>query len=280
MFAVASGKGGTGKTTVTVNLARVFSETMPVQVIDCDVEEPDVRLHLPGRKNRSVIVHTRVPVIDDNACIHCGACSSFCGFRALVVAGKMAMVFPEICHGCGGCVMVCPVQAISLTEHRVGTVEQARVNGNLAVITGVLDVGSPMAGPVIRAARHTGDPEILTLLDAPPGTSCPAVESLRNADFAILVTEPTPFGLHDLSLVVELVRLLEVPFCVVVNRHHEGDDRIHEFCRKKSIDIAITIPENRKYASAGARGLVLVDEFPELRAPFLELAHRLKKETT
>ncbi len=203
ILAVASGKGGTGKTTVALNLARAWGG--PVQLLDCDVEEPNVHLFLELSGTEREIVSIPVPEVDESLCDGCGECGKFCQYHAIVSFGTAPLIFAEMCHGCGGCALVCPRKAIREIKRRIGAVETARA-GDIVLIQGRLDVGSAMAPPLIREVKARMRPGLPAILDAPPGTSCPVVATLRGADFAALVTEPTPFGLHDLELAVETVR--------------------------------------------------------------------------
>ena len=260
ILAVASGKGGTGKTTLSVSLARVMEAA--VQVADCDVEEPNAHLFLPGTETRTEVVAIPVPEVDESLCDGCGECGRFCRFHAIVSFGTKPLVFPELCHGCGGCVRVCPRKAIRETDHAIGTVETSQA-GNVSLVHGRLNVGAPMAPPLIRAVKARLRNGIPAILDAPPGTSCAVIATLRGADFVLLVTEPTPFGWHDLKLAVEMVRELRIPFGVVVNRVGIGDDRVHMFCRTEGIPILLEIPDDRRIAEAYSRGELLVEALPE-----------------
>ncbi len=263
IVAVASGKGGTGKTTVSANLARVRDG---VTLLDCDVEEPNVHLFLKGEAaGGPEEVSIPVPEVDEGLCDGCGECGRFCAFKALAVLAKRVLVFPELCHGCGGCARVCPKGAIREVPKRVGVVESMRA-GALDVVQGRLDVGVAMAPPLIRAVKakipEAGD----AILDAPPGTSCPVVVTLRETDVVALVTEPTPFGLHDLKLAVALVRELGIPFGVVINRVDGADERIASYCRENSVPVLAEIPDDRRIAEAYSRGELLVDVLPEYRS--------------
>lgn len=265
IVAVASGKGGTGKTTVSANLARVLDGAM---LLDCDVEEPNVHLFLKGELARAPeAVSILVPDVDEGLCDGCGCCSRFCAFKALAVLGKRVLVFPELCHGCGGCARVCPRGAIREVPKRVGVVETMRVGG-VTVVQGLLDVGVAMAPPVIRAVKAKAAASGVVLLDAPPGTSCPVVASLRGVDLAVLVTEPTPFGLNDLKLAVAVVRELGLPFGVVINRADAGDGRVAAYCRESGILVLQEIPDDRRIAEAYSRGELAVDALPEYRSLF------------
>jgi MinD superfamily P-loop ATPase len=268
ILAVASGKGGTGKTTVSVNLARVFGPD--VRLLDCDVEEPNDHLFLKGTPRREETVTMPVPQVDESLCDGCGECGRFCEYHAIVSFGATALVFPEMCHGCGGCAKVCPKKAIRETGQRIGVVETME-SGNVTLIQGRLDVGVAMSPPLIRAVKARLGNGVPAILDAAPGTSCPVITALRGSDFVVLVTEPTPFGLHDLKLAVDMVRVLRIPFGVVVNRVGLGDDRVHAFCGDEGIPILLEIPDDRRIAEAYSRGELIVEALPEYRAHFERL---------
>jgi MinD superfamily P-loop ATPase len=272
IVAVASGKGGTGKTTVATNLARVHGAG--VQLLDCDVEAPNSRLFLPGEVTREAVVSVPVPRVDEARCQACGACSRFCRFHAIVGLGTAPLVFPELCHGCGGCALVCPHGAIGEVDHPIGTMTTVRGDG-YELVEGRLDVGVAMAPPLIRAVRARGRRDGLTILDAPPGTTCPVVATLRGSDVVVLVTEPTPFGLHDLTLAVDLVRTLGLPHGVVINRADAGDGRVDDFCRRERVPILARIPDDRRIAAACARGELLVETIPSYVAGFGALLERI-----
>ncbi len=263
ILAVASGKGGTGKTTVAVNLARVAAAR--VQLLDCDVEEPNAHLFLRGTPVGRDTVTLPVPEVDESRCDGCGECGRFCQYHAIVSLQTTPLVFPELCHGCGGCLKVCPQQAIRETPRRIGVIETLQAD-RITLIQGRLDVGVAMAPPLIRAVKaRLGTSGALVILDAPPGTSCPVIATLRGADVVLLVTEPTPFGLHDLELAVAMVRELAIPFGVAVNRAGSGDDRVHRFCAREGIPLLAEIPDDRRIAEAYSRGDLLVDALPEYR---------------
>jgi len=269
ILAVASGKGGTGKTTVSVNLARVLGSD--VMLLDCDVEEPNCRLFLGGVSCEEETVGIPVPEVDEALCDGCGECGRFCAYHAIVSFGTVPVVFPEMCHGCGGCARVCPRRAIRETDKRMGVVETIRTE-NITLIEGRLDVGAAMAPPLIRAVKSRLQKDLPAILDAPPGTSCPVIATLRGADFVALVTEPTPFGLHDLKLAVDTVRELGIPFGVVVNRVGIGDDRVHLFCREENVSVLMEIPDDRRIAETYSKGFLIVDALPEYRGLFRTLA--------
>jgi MinD superfamily P-loop ATPase len=272
ILAIASGKGGTGKTTVSLNLAKSLGRA--VQLLDCDVEEPNAHLFLSGKPEAESVVTVPVPVIDAARCDLCGECGRVCQFHAIAVVKPGPIVFPELCHGCGGCVLACPQKAISEKKRRIGSVE-AMESGDITLIMGRLDVGVSLVPPLIRAVKSRLNPEIPAILDAPPGTSCPVVATIRGTDYVLLVTEPTPFGLHDLSIAVEMVRELKLSFGVIINRAGSGDDRVNVYCREQDIPILLEIPDDRRIAEAYSRGVLMVDALPVYRSMFLGLADAL-----
>ncbi len=271
ILAVASGKGGTGKTTVAVNLARAFDRE--IQLLDCDVEEPNAQLFLRGIPLNQEIATIPVPLVNENLCDGCGECGRFCEYHAIVSFGAKPLVFPDMCHGCGGCAKVCPRKAIREIDNRLGVVETVQA-GSITLVHGCLDVGVAMAPPLIRAVKAHLKNGLPAILDAPPGTSCPVITTLRGVDFVVLVTEPTPFGLHDLKLAVEMVRELGIPFGVVVNRVGIGDERVHEYCREQNITVLLEIPDDRRIAEAYSRGELIVEALPEYRELFLVLIEK------
>jgi MinD superfamily P-loop ATPase len=268
ILAVASGKGGTGKTTVSANLARVAGQH--VQLLDCDVEKPNAHLFLKGTLHSREEVCVPVPRVDESLCTGCGECSSFCRFHAIASLDTGAIVFPELCHGCGGCSLVCPRNAITEQDHRIGVIEIFKT-GSMTLIQGKLDIGAAMASPLIRSAKARLSRDISAILDAPPGTSCPVITTIRDADLVILVTEPTPFGLHDLKLAVDMVRELKIPHGVVINRVGSGDDRTRVYCRENRIPVLMEFPDDREIAQAYSRGELIVDTLPMYRRPFENL---------
>jgi len=271
ILGVASGKGGTGKTTVSVNLARVFGSA--VQLLDCDVEEPNAHLFLNGSTIIEETVTIPIPQVDESLCDGCGECGKFCPYHAIVSFGRTALVFADMCHGCGGCAMVCPKKAIREVGKRIGIVETL-TSGNVTLIQGRVDVGVAMAPPLIRAVRARRQDGLPAIVDAPPGTSCPVIAALRGADYVVLVTEPTPFGLHDLKLAVDMVRELGIPFGVLINRVGIGDHRVHAYCDAQEIPVLVEIPDDRRIAEAYSRGTMIVDALPEYRGLFLSLIEK------
>jgi MinD superfamily P-loop ATPase len=270
-IAVASGKGGTGKTMISLNMASVFGA--PIGLLDCDVEEPNDHLFLRLSKRGRAEVAIPIPHVDESLCDACGECSRFCVHHAIVSLATKPLVFPELCHGCGGCARVCPRHAIIETDRRIGVIETAQ-SDHIALIQGRLDVGVAMAPPLIRAVRSRLQDGMNAIIDAPPGTSCPVIAAVRGADRVVLITESTPFGLHDLRLAVDMVHELGIPFGVVVNRVGIGDDRVHVFCRERRIPIFLEIPDDRRIAEAYSRGMLVVDALPEYRRSFEKLLEK------
>ncbi len=271
-IAIASGKGGTGKTTVSLNLAAMFGG--PVQLADCDVEEPNINLFLRCDKLVSNHVSMLVPEVDPTLCNGCGKCSELCRFRGIVSLGAKALVFPELCHGCGGCAMVCPRQAITEQPHRIGSVAVGQA-GQIRLVEGRLQVGVSLVPPVIRAVREQLLDDLPALLDAPPGTSCPVVATLRETDYVLLVTDPTPFGLHDLRLAVAMVRELGLPCGVVINRAGNDQVGLHHYCMDENLPVLLELPEDRQIAEVVSKGELVSHVLPEYGRMFGTLAERL-----
>jgi MinD superfamily P-loop ATPase len=272
-IAIASGKGGTGKTTVAVNLALASAE--PIQLLDCDVEAPNVHLFLAGRPEPDIEVTRLVPMVDESRCDGCGQCSRFCKYHAVIVPKQIPMIFPELCHSCGGCSLICPQHAIHDEPQRIGVIRK-RQHGNISLVSGHLDIGISMVPPLIRRVKAQQTRDLNAILDAPPGTSCPVITTVSGTDVVILVTEPTPFGLHDLTLAVEMVKALGVPFGIVVNRMGIGDRRVHDFCKAHDIPVLLDIPDDRRIAELYAKGVPVVQALPEYRQTFAELAKAVR----
>jgi len=270
--AVASGKGGTGKTTVAVNLALALGDSRPVQYLDCDVEEPNAHFFLKPRLETIEEVTTPVPEIDGSLCDFCGACARVCAYNALAVVPGTVLVFRELCHGCGACALLCPREAIREVPQRIGVIESGRA-GEIDFLHGRLDVGQTLSPPLIRALKKRRAPGRTVIIDAPPGTSCPVVESMRASDFCLLVTEPTPFGLHDLELAAGAAKELGLWRGVLINRADggAGDARIREFCAGEGLPVLMTMPFDRKIAEAYSRGETLLDIAPAWKDDFLGL---------
>jgi len=275
-IAIASGKGGTGKTTIATNLAVSLSHAgRRVQYLDCDVEEPNGHIFLKPHIDRVEEVTVGVPQVDESKCTGCGRCGQLCQYSAIICIQKHVLTFEQLCHSCGGCMAVCPESALAEKQRRIGVAEYGVVEG-VAFGQGRLDIGAIQTPALIRHVKRGIQEGAIVILDAPPGTSCPVIEALKGADFVLLVTEPTPFGLNDLELAVGMVKTLKLPFAVVINRCNIGDDGVAQYCRREGIDIAMEIPNDRKIAEAYSRGRLMVDVLPEYTAEF----HRLHEHTS
>jgi len=260
-IAVASGKGGTGKTIISTSLA--LCAPGPVQYLDCDVEEPNGHIFLKpeliSRERCTVIV----PQILEEKCTYCGKCCDICHFNAITLFAKTIMTFPEMCHSCLGCFQVCADKAIVRSEREIGVLESGMA-GHISFVHGRMRVGEAMGVPLLKAVKKKADKEALVIIDAPPGTSCPFVEAISDADYVILVTEPTPFGLHDLKLAAEVLFNFSKPCGVIINRADLGDARVEQWCKKENIPVLLKIPFERKVAEGYARGQTLVEIRPDL----------------
>ncbi|MFC1734952.1 ATP-binding protein [Candidatus Hydrogenedentota bacterium] len=276
-IAVASGKGGTGKTTVATNLAYVASHRgKSVAYLDCDVEEPNGHIFLKPQIAESTPIGNLVPEVDEAKCIQCGKCGEICQYSAIVCIGEKVLTFPEMCHACGGCALVCSAQAITEVSRETGKLESGRV-GSIQFVHGLLNVGEVMSPPLIKAVRASAPEVELVVMDAPPGTSCPVIESVRDSDFVVLVTEPTPFGLNDLKLAVEMVKALKVPFGIVVNRADLGDRETHRYCETNRIEILAEIPDDRNIAEVYSRGEIVCEVIPKYESVFATLLADLER---
>jgi MinD superfamily P-loop ATPase len=278
-LAVASGKGGTGKTLVAVNLGCVLAADGPAMLVDCDVEAPNAHLFLRPELTERKEVSKRVPVIDESRCTDCGECTAVCEFKALAFMAGHALVFEELCHGCGRCGLVCPSGAVTEKEHPLGIIERGSA-GDLAFAHGRLHIGEAMASPIIRELKRSLPERGPIVLDAPPGTACPVISTLHGVDAVLLVTEPTPFGLHDLRAAVNVARMLGLPAGVVINRDGIGDDDVERYCEEEDLPILLRIPFDRRIAETGAEARLLIDALPEWRLPFAELAASAKELAT
>lgn len=275
-IAVASSKGGTGKTTVATSLALALADAGSVEFLDCDVEEPNAHLFLKPTIERREAVELPVPQVDEAKCTLCGRCAEVCQFKAIAVLKDTVLPFPELCHGCTGCWVLCPEQAISPAGREIGAVESGRA-GRIGFHHGWLRIGEAMSPPLIRAVKRQARQADFTVLDAPPGTSCPVVESVKDADVVVLVTEPTPFGLNDLELAADMVAALDRPAAVVINRAGIGNGRVSDFCRSRGLPLLLEVPFDRRIAEAYSRGEPLVAAFPEYLPKFAELCRSLQE---
>jgi MinD superfamily P-loop ATPase len=273
IISVASGKGGTGKTTVATNMALALGKN--VALLDCDVEEPNAHLFLKPRVTSTEKVETPVPAVDGEKCSACGKCAEICRFNAIAVAGSKVLLFPELCHGCGGCMIVCPEKAISETGRELGTISRGHRNG-IRFVNGRLRVGEAMSPPLIRKVREAAQPDRVTIIDAPPGTSCPVIASMIGADYILLVTEPTPFGLSDLRLAVAAVRILGIPCGAVVNRSDIGDREVFAYADAEGLPVLMSIPFDRRIAELYSRGKTLVEEMPGWKDRFRSLCGKIE----
>ena len=272
IISIASGKGGTGKTTVATNLA--VSVSGPVQLLDCDVEEPNGHLFLKPSLDESREVFSPVPVANKELCTGCGLCAKLCQYSAIICMNNTVMTFPELCHGCGGCILVCPVSALGETGKKVGRIESGHANG-ISFVHGILDIGVAMSPPLIREVKNESSGDGITLIDAPPGTSCPVITSVQDTDFIVLVTEPTPFGLNDLGLAVAMVQELNIPFGVVVNRHQEDNIRARQYCRDNAIRILGEIPDDRRIAEAYSNGKLASEAIMNYESLFFDIWRKI-----
>ena len=272
IISIASGKGGTGKTTIATNLAVALGPS--VKLLDCDVEEPNDHIFINPEINHTETVSIKVPEVDMDKCTLCGRCQEICQFQAIVLVGKTVLSFHELCHSCGGCMEVCPESAITEVDREMGIFESGSRDG-VEFGHGRLFVGQVMAVPLIERVRAAVQPDKLNIIDAPPGTSCPVISSVKDTDFVILVTEPTPFGLNDLKLAVGMVSVLEIPHGIVINRSDLGDEKVWEYAEQESIPILMEIAFDRRVAEAYSRGKLLVEELPGWKEQFIHLYEKV-----
>ena len=275
IISVASGKGGTGKTTIAINLALAIENC---SVIDCDVEEPNAHIFLSPIIDSEKEITVFNPKIDEKKCTKCGICVEACEFNALAQVGENILFFPELCLNCEACFELCPEDAITDNMKKIGKIELGHTSNGIRYASGLLDIGFPRGIPIIQALKNTIDIKTITILDAPPGNSCPVIETIDGSDFCILVTEPTPFGLWDVKIAVEVVRDLEIPFGIVLNRSGMGEENtlIEDYCKKEAIPILLKIPFDRKIAEAYSQGISLVDLDSKWKKEFLALFNQIK----
>jgi MinD superfamily P-loop ATPase len=277
IVSIASGKGGTGKTTIATSLALSIPNS---KILDCDVEEPNAHIFIKPKIKEKAFVFILVPEIDKTKCNFCGRCKDVCVYNALAVLKSDVLVFTELCHGCGSCSYFCPQKAISEVDKEIGFIETGNssiaFNTDLEFIHGKLNIGQAMSPPLIRAVKKHINSAKINIIDAPPGTSCPVIESIKGSDFCILVTEPTPFGLNDLTLAVEMLRKINIPFGVIVNRSDLGDKKTDEYCVRENIPILMRIPFSQKIAKAYSTGKTIVEANLEYKQKFQELFEQIK----
>jgi MinD superfamily P-loop ATPase len=273
---IASGKGGTGKTTVATNLAWVASQSgSSVAYLDCDVEEPNGQIFLQPSISWQRPVSVPIPQVDSQLCDSCGECGRICQYSAIVCLGNRVLVFPELCHSCGGCELVCAPLAITEVDREIATLAAGK-SGSVRYLQGLLNIGEAMSPPVIRAVKAEAPRADLVIVDAPPGTSCPVVESIRGCDYLLMVTEPTPFGLHDLELALDMAQAVGIRCVVVVNRAGSDGSATREFCRKRDVEIIAELPEDRRVAEAYSKGVLASEAIPEFHDRFSFLLARIE----
>jgi len=273
IVSIASGKGGTGKTSIAVNMAVSIKNA---QLLDCDVEEPNAHLLLHPKINREEPVYTLIPSINEKLCNYCGKCADFCQYNAIFVSSEKILLFPELCHSCGRCTLVCPKKAITEKKHRIGTLKLG-LSDNAELVYGELEIGEPMAVPIIKEVKKHVKKDKNVILDSPPGASCPMIETVNGSDFCILVTEPTPFGMHDLKIAVQVLEEMKIPFGVIVNRANIGDKKVYEYCNEKKIPILLEIPFDRKIAELYSNGIPFSLEMPEWKEKFQNLFSEVRR---
>ena len=277
---IASGKGGTGKTTLSVAFAKSIEES--VVLLDCDVEEPNCHIFFDNSDTVATPVQQLVPVVETDKCTGCGKCSDLCQFSAIIsFAGADAMVFPDLCHSCGGCKLVCPTSAITEEPYKIGMIEDVKIGAKKALVSGRLDVGHAMSPPIIKEVlKYASKYEGVQIVDAPPGTSCPFVTTAKDSDYVIFVIEPTPFGANDLKIAVDTLREIGKPFGVIINRMEQPDNIITEYCCDEDIKVLAQIPQSRYVAECYSQGLSLVDAKPELKSKLRDVIALIKREVT
>jgi len=276
-IAIASGKGGTGKTTIATNLACSIAQmSKTVQYLDCDVEEPNGHIFLKPDIEETHSVTIGVPEVDNELCNGCGKCGQLCQYSAIICLKDKPLVFDQLCHSCGGCMLVCPTGAIKEKPKEIGFADFGAANG-VKFGQGRLKIGDIHTPSLIKRVKSNSINEGVVIIDVPPGTSCPVIEAIKGSDFVLLVTEPTPFGLNDLKLAVGMVRELKLPFAVVINQSDLGDDQVHQYCDGENIQIILEIPNDRRIAEAYSVGKMIVDVLPKYKKDFTSLYENVSK---
>lgn len=274
-IAIASGKGGTGKTTIATNLACSIARTgKNVQYLDCDVEEPNGHIFLKPDIKEMQKITIGVPEVDNELCNGCGKCGQLCQYSAIICLKDKAITFEQLCHSCGGCELICPTGAIREKYIEIGFVDLGTA-GDVKFGQGRLKIGDVRSPALIKKVKEHAANNGTILIDAPPGTSCPVIEAVKGVDYVLLVTEPTPFGLNDLQLAVEMVRELGLAFAVVINRCDIGDDRVVRYCQQQEIEILLEIPNDRLVAEAYSQGIKIIDAIPGYEEKFLQLYEKI-----
>lgn len=280
-IAIASGKGGTGKTTVSLNLFYTLQKNLnqKIQLVDCDVEEPNIQLFTKGVFKSKADVNIKIPVIDKDKCIYCGDCAASCSYNAILFVKSIShiAVLEDLCHGCGVCSYVCnQPNVIVEKDKKLGEVNVYNLNNANELVEGKIEIGSALAVPVIAKTLKSTDENALRIIDAPPGTSCPVMETIKDVDYTVLVTEPTPFGLNDLKLMVETMRKMKGKFGVVINRAGLGDNEIYDYLKSENIDLLMEIPFDKNLARIYSEGKIMVDELPEINEKYEQLFEKIK----
>jgi len=276
-IAIASGKGGTGKTTIATNLACSIARIgKTVQYLDCDVEEPNGHIFLKPDIEETQNVTIGVPEVDTELCDGCGKCGQLCQYSAIICLKDKPLVFEQLCHSCGGCMLVCPTEAITEKQNPIGFVDLGTADG-VKFAQGRLNIGDIHTPSLIKHVKQNAINQGIVIVDAPPGTSCPVIEAVKGADFCLLVTEPTPFGLNDLKLAVGMVRELKLPLAVVINRSDLGDGRVQQYCDEENIEVVLEMPDDRRIAEAYSVGKMIIEVLPEYRNDFLRLYESVSK---
>lgn len=271
-IAVLSGKGGTGKTTVSNNLAALNSDAI---LLDCDVEEPNSHIFMNPVIKSDEDVAKDYPVIDDDKCVHCGACARFCNYNAIISGPAATITMKEICHSCGGCALVCQHNAISYGQRNIGTIYRGASRFGTELIYGEMKTGELSGVTIINRMREMTEGELLVLIDSPPGTACSTVAAVEDCDYALIVTEPTPFGVSDMKMVVEMLQTMEIPFSVVINKAWLGDREVYDYCRDEDIEIIGEIPFDRDIAEAYSTGRLAVEFDPKYKDLFQNLWNKI-----